>query len=61
MKIHYIYSMASTLHIHPGVFVISVSHIYSINFIEHMWLILTDVYTTHEPSVHVDANILVTV
>ncbi len=44
----YIYSMTSTLHTHHGGCVTCVSHTHSEYFLEHMWHILTDVYTTHE-------------
>ena len=48
MRMHHIYSMTSTLHIHRGGCVTRASHMHSIYIIEHTWHILLDAYTTHK-------------
>ncbi len=50
MRIHYISFMTSTLHILHGGCVTRASRMHCIYFIEHMWHIPTDVYTTHKSS-----------
>ena len=48
MRMHHIYSMTSTLHIHRGGCVTRASHMHSIYIIEHTWHILLDADTTHK-------------
>ncbi len=48
MRIHCISLITSTLHKLHGGCVTSASRIHCIYFIEHMWHIPTDVYTTHK-------------
>ncbi len=48
MRIHYTSFITSTLHILHGGCVTRASRIHCIYFIEHMWHIPTDVYTTHK-------------